>query len=240
MKVAVPQGIQATVAGFRPEVTTLGLPQTRAGALGRAALPVLRQLTDAWDAVVLGPGLGRNPSTLQLVRSLVRSLEKPLALDADALFAFNGELGLLAGREARTVLTPHEGEAARLLEMDADAIRTDREAAVATLAQQSGAVAVLKGPGTLVCDGEQTYTNATGGPALATGGTGDVLAGLTAALLAGMEASGLGAFASACAAVHVHGAAADAVAGEDDRGVLASELAAGIPDALRGLRRKSQ
>ncbi|MDF1702355.1 MAG: NAD(P)H-hydrate dehydratase [Planctomycetota bacterium] len=236
VKIAVPQGIQATVAGFRPEATTLGLPQTRAGALGRAAMHVIRESVDGWDAVVLGPGLGRNPSTQQLVRSLVRSVDKPLVLDADALFAMIGALDEIAGRSAPTVLTPHEGEAGRLLALSTDELRQDREAAVAQLVESTGAVAVLKGPGTLVCDGEQIYVNGTGGPALATGGTGDVLAGLTGALLAGMAASGLQAFGCAAAAVHIHGAAADAVAGENDRGLLASELAAGIPAAFRELR----
>ena len=236
VKVAVPQGIQAVVAGFRPETTTLGLPQTRAGMLGRAALDAVREIVNDWDAVVLGPGLGRNPSTQELVRSLVRSVTKPLVLDADALFAVIGHAKEIAGREAPTVITPHEGEAARLLESTSDDIRADREAAVAELATATGSVAVLKGPGTLVCDGEQIHVNETGGPALATGGTGDVLAGLIGALMSGMAQHELDAFACACVAVHAHGASADAVAGEDDRGLLASELAAGIPEALRALR----
>lgn len=236
VRIAVPEGIQATVAGFWPEATTLGLPQTRAGALGRAALDAVRQLVNAWDAVVLGPGLGRNVSTQELVRSLVRSVTKPLVLDADALFALIDHGAEIAGREAPTVITPHEGEAARLLGTESEAVRADREAAVAELVAQTGAVAVLKGPGTLVCNGEEIYANDTGGPALATGGTGDVLAGLCAALLAGMAQHELSPFGCACAAVHAHGAAADAMAGDNDRGVLAGELAAGIPDALRALQ----
>ena len=97
-------------------------------------------------------------------------------------------------------------------------------------------MAVLKGPGTLICDGEEIHVNETGGPALATAGTGDVLSGLLGALLAGMTQHELSPFACACAAVHAHGAAADAIAEDNDRGVLAGELAAGIPDALRALR----
>lgn len=236
VKVAVPQGIQPISASFRPEATTLGLPQTRAGALGRAAFDAVRQIVNDWDAVVLGPGLGRNRSTQELVRSLIRSVRKPLVLDADALFAAIGACDTLQAREAPTVITPHEGEAARLLEQSSDEVRADREAAVAALAEATGAVAVLKGPGTLVCDGTQIHVNETGGPVLATGGTGDVLAGLVGALLAGMEGTGLDPFACACIAVHAHGAAADAVAGARDRGVLASELADGIPEALRALR----
>ena len=233
--VAVPQGIQPVVAGFRPEVTTLGLPQTRAGALGRAAFDAVRQIVNDWDAIVLGPGLGRNKSTQELVRSLIRSVSKPLVLDADALFAAIGACDAIKRREAPTVITPHEGEAARLLEQESADVQADREAAVAALVEATGAVAVLKGPGTLVCDGEQIHVNKTGGPALSTGGTGDVLAGLTGALLAGMGQHGLDPFACGCVAVHAHGAAADHVAAGRDRGLLASELAAGIPDALREL-----
>lgn len=235
-KVAVPQGIQAIVASFRPETTTLGLPQTRAGALGSAALPVLRQLIESWDAVVLGPGLGRNPSTLTLVRTLLRSMDKPLVLDADALFAFAGEGEQLKKRAGPTVITPHEGEAGRLLGISSEEVRADRPAAAARLAEETGTVVVLKGPGTLVRDEERLYKNDTGGPALATGGTGDVLAGVIGALLAGSAQAEFDAFEAACLGVWAHGTGADEVSGAHDRGYLASELAAGIPAALHSLR----
>ena len=237
VRIAVPQGIQPTVAGAHLEATTLGLPETTAGALGRAALAPLCAALPGWDAVVLGPGLGRADATATLVRTFSLHVDVPLVLDADALFAWNGRLPGLAPRAAPTVMTPHEGEAARLLGTTSEAIRADRTAAAVALATAARAVVVLKGPGTLVTDGERLYRNTTGGPALATGGTGDVLAGLLAALLAGAASNGLDAFGAACAAVHAHGAGADAVAGSRDRGLLASELAAGIPEALHALRR---
>ena len=234
VKVAVPGEIQSTVAGYRPELITQGLPQTRGGALGAGALPVLRTLVADWDAVVLGPGMGRAPSTLSLVRTFTREVDLPLVLDADALFAFRGDLARLKKRKAPTVLTPHEGEAARLSETTSDDIRSDRPAAAGALAEASNAVIVLKGPGTLVTDGARLYRNTTGGPVLATGGSGDVLSGVIAALLA----SGLDALGAGCAGAYVHGLAADKVAGRRDRGLLASELADGIPDALLALRRR--
>lgn len=230
--VAVPRGIQPTVASFRPETITHGLPQGKTGALGAAALPALRALLAGCDAVVLGPGLGRASSTLGLVRSFTPDVDLPLLLDADALFAYSGRLPALEGRKAPTVLTPHEGEAARLLGTTSAAVRADREAAAAAIAEAARAVVVLKGPGTLVTDGARMYRNTTGGPALATGGSGDVLAGVIAALLA----SGLDAFDAACLGVHAHGDAADRVAGKRDRGLLAGDLAAGLPDALLALR----
>jgi NAD(P)H-hydrate epimerase len=233
VQVAVPEVVQDTVAGYRPETTTVGLPATPGGALGEAALAALRELAPTWDAVVLGPGAGRLKATLDLMRSFTLWVKRPLVLDADALFAFNGELAVLKERTHPTVITPHEGEAARLLGTTSDVVRLGREAALERLAIESGAVAVLKGPGTLVGDGMRIFQSDTGGPALATGGTGDVLAGVVGAFLARAERADIDAFTAACAAVHVHGASADAVAGGRRAGLLASELAAGIPDALR-------
>ena len=237
VQVAVPGSIQATVAGFRPEVTTLGLPETRAGGLGASAGPVLRTLVAGWDSVVLGPGAGRAPATVRLLRTFTLAADRPLVLDADGLFAWNRDVKALRARSLATLLTPHEGEAGRLLGVTSDEIRADREAAAARIAEESGAVVVLKGPGTLVTDGQRMYRNRTGGPVLATGGTGDVLAGLAGALLAGRGADGLDPFEAACVAVHAHGEAATTVAQGRDRGLLATELADGIPEALHGLRK---
>jgi NAD(P)H-hydrate epimerase len=236
VQVAVPRGIQPVVAGFRPETTTRGLPQTAGGAVGRGARAALEAALPGWDAVVLGPGLGRAAATQGLVRAFTPVVAVPLVLDADALFAFNGRTEDLRARRAPTVLTPHEGEAARLLGTTSAEVHAERQGVAADLAARAQGVIVLKGPGTIVTDGRRLYVNRTGGPALATGGTGDVLAGLVAALLAGAAATGLDAFEAACIAVHAHGAAADAVAGGRDRGLLASDLAAGLPDALAALR----
>jgi NAD(P)H-hydrate epimerase len=240
VKVAVPNGIQPTVAGYRPETTTLGLPQTRGGVLGAAALPVLADRVRDWDAVVLGPGAGRTRATLGLIVRLALDAPRPLLLDADGLFAFNDRTALLRKRKAPTVITPHEGEAARLLGTTSADVRADRVAAAVKLATSCNAVVVLKGPGTLVTDGERLYRNASGGPVLASGGTGDVLAGIGGALLAQMDAHRHDAFQAACAAVFVHGDAADRVAGRRDRGFLATELADGVPDAIFALRRRSR
>ncbi len=232
VKIAVPGSIQDVVAGFQAEATTTGLPENAEGGLGSAAVESLRTLVAQWDAVVLGPGAGRHAATLSVIREFAVGAQRPLAIDADGLFAWNEQLEQLQARTAPTVLTPHEGEAARLLGVTSEAVRTDREAAAVQIAQSSGGVAVLKGPGTVVTDGTRLFRNRTGGPVLASGGTGDVLAGIVGAFLAQMEANGLDAFASACLAVHVHGAAADLLAQTTDRGVLATEIAAAVPRAL--------
>ncbi len=232
VKIAVPGSIQDVVAGFQAEATTTGLPENAEGGLGEAALESLRTLVAQWDAVVLGPGAGRHATTLRVVREFAHDAQRPLIVDADGLFAWNERLEALKERPGPTVLTPHEGEAARLLGVTSAAVKTDREAAAVQIAQASGAVTVLKGPGTIVTDGTRMFRNRTGGPVLASGGTGDVLAGVIGALIAQMEANALDAFASACLAVHVHGAAADLLAQTTDRGVLATEIAAAIPRAL--------
>lgn len=237
VKVAVPRPVQATVAGFLREVTTAGLPAGRTGGLGAAAGPIAREMLTGWDALVLGPGAGRAPATARVIRTLSLGAAVPLVLDADGLHAWNERGEGLQKRKAPTVLTPHEGEAARLLGLTSEDIRSDREGMAARLALACGAVVVLKGPGTLVTDGTRLYRNRNGGPVLATGGTGDVLAGIMGALLAQLEANRTDAFQAACAAVHVHGASADQVAGARDRGLLASELAAKVPEALSGLSR---
>jgi hydroxyethylthiazole kinase-like uncharacterized protein yjeF len=235
VRVAVPAPVQATVAGYRPEALTAGLPSSARGSLAAGAAREVRRLCAASDALVLGPGAGRAPSTLRVLRALALGAELPLVLDADGLAAFAGRAADLRRRKAPTVLTPHEGEAARLLETEAATLRRDRVAAAARLALAAGAVVALKGPGTVVTDGRRVFVAETGGPVLASGGTGDVLAGAVAAFLAarpdrlGTDA----AFEAACGAVHVHGLAADAWAAEvGDRGVLAGEVADAIPRAL--------
>lgn len=185
--------------------------------------PVARWL-DGADAVLAGPGLSNSPGTRKLVRELVSRCEVPLVLDADALNA----LAPIEGRlEARSdlVSTPHPGEAARLLGSTTGAVQRDRQRAAARLVKAVGGVIVLKGARTIVTDGLQNYTNTTGNPGMATGGSGDVLAGLLAALLA----QGMDPFGAACLAVHAHGRAGDLVAERlSQTGLTAEDL----PDAL--------
>jgi NAD(P)H-hydrate epimerase len=163
------------------------------------------------------------------VAAVLAAASAPVLLDADALNVLAPLRAPLRGPKAGIVLTPHPGEAARLLGVDARTVQRDRPAALAQLCERSGAVVVLKGAGTLVGDGRRCYTNRTGNPGLATGGSGDVLAGLLAALLAqGMEP-----FAAACVAVHVHGKAGDLVASRlSQRGLIASDLPLAIAEVL--------
>jgi NAD(P)H-hydrate epimerase len=252
--IAVPLPVRDVVAGFLPEAMTAGLPSDREGNLAEGALEPLLGLVERADAVVLGPGLGRTPGTQAAVRAFVRACPKPLVLDADGLHAFRGRLRELAARAAPLVVTPHEGEATALL--DSPEARgfegggaegragapggkpEAREMRAARIARAAEAVCVLKGPATIVCDGARVRENGTGGPVLATGGTGDVLSGVVAALLVALAAAKVDAFGAASLAVHVHGAAGDRLAARrGDRGVLASEVADEIPLVLRARAR---
>lgn len=232
VNVAVPSAVQPTVASYNPEWMTTPLGPDTASALGERGADEAAGRAQNWDVVVLGPGLGRKTQTQAAVQQLARAVTSPLVLDADGLFGWGASIDALAAREALTVVTPHEGEAARLLDSTADAIRADREAAAKVLARQTGAIVVLKGPATLVCDGTRIYRNDTGNAVLATGGTGDVLAGVCGALVAQARRDQRNPFEAVCAAVHIHGLAGDLLADTRDRGVLASEIADAVPDAL--------
>jgi NAD(P)H-hydrate epimerase len=184
--------------------------------------------------VALGPGIGRAAETAALVRAFCKRLERPLVLDADGLNAFAGDAEALRARPAPTVLTPHPGEAARVLGSTAAAVAGDRLGAARRLAAATGCVVLLKGaPSVIARPGEPPLVNPTGGPALASGGTGDVLTGLVAALLAqGLapaDAAGLGAW--------LHGLAGDRIAAErGPSGLVAEELADALPEAALALR----
>jgi len=184
-------------------------------------------------AGVLGPGLSREPQSLELARRLALRLRAPLVLDADAAVAFAGALPNLAARRAPCVLTPHPGEAAALLGATAAQINSDRVGAARSLAGQSGAVALLKGAATVAAaPGRRSVVNPTGGPLLAAGGSGDVLAGMVGGLLA----QGAEALEAAALAAYVHGAAADRLAAcRGSAGTLAGELAAALPATLHAL-----
>jgi NAD(P)H-hydrate epimerase len=180
----------------------------------------LAALVESADVLVVGPGLGQSPWSEQLLQVAAAS-GKPMVLDADGLNLLVAG-GPVTGRlRDNWVLTPHPGEAARLLDCSTAQVQTDRFDAVRQLQQSYGGVAVLKGNGSLIADGEQLLLSDYGNPGMASGGMGDVLSGVIGSLLAQhlppLEAAALG--------VCLHGAAADIAAGDGQRGLLASDLA---------------
>ena len=213
------------------EVMTVPLPDNGGTLTGAAGDEVLERCARA-DALVLGPGLGRARETFQLVRAVARSVSVPLVLDADGLNAHANRLEALSGRTAATVLTPHAGELARLLGNDSSEVAAHRLEAARSAAAAAAAIVVLKGDDTLVAEpGGRVAVNRGGTPALATAGTGDVLSGVIAALVA----KRVDAFTATCAAVLAHSAAGRLAAQEiGPEGVIASDVIARLPAALQG------
>lgn len=228
--VLVPGALEPVFEAGQPEVMSIGAP----GELGCLMPTASNTLLGAFEpaaAGVLGPGMGRDPGTFELAREVVGAIEAPLVIDADGLNAFVGALRRIAAREAPTVLTPHAGELGRLLERDSSEIGARRLASAREAARAAKAVVVLKGDDTIVTDGDRVAVNAVSAPALATAGTGDVLSGIAAALLA----RGLEPFAAACAAVLAHAGAGRDAAGRIGaaESVIATDVIDSIPAGLR-------
>lgn len=235
--VAVPASVRPEVACQQAELMTEPLPESRAGAISAAARALLPRLLDGRDALAAGPGLGTEAGTRAAIRDLVVRRRLPAVLDADALNAFAagaGERSSLprAGRHA-LVLTPHPGEAARLLRTSVADVQENRLACARKLAAGTGAVVVLKGHRTVIArpDGRAAI-NSTGNPGMATAGTGDVLTGMIGAFLA----RGLSAWDASRLAVFVHGDAGDrAAAVRGEEALTAGDLVASLPEALASL-----
>ena len=196
----VPESIYAIEAVKLNEPIVFPLPDED-GKLAASAADEIRELLPRMDAVLIGPGLGQSKGTLAVLKTVLREFGGPVVLDADGINLLSSHKYLLRGRKAPTVLTPHEGEFARL----AGAVGEDRQAAAEKLAVELGAIVVLKGHGTVITDGETSYRNPTGNPGMAVGGSGDVLAGMATSLLG----QGICPLEAAAAAAWLHGAAGD-------------------------------
>jgi len=227
--VAAPASLELPFSVRLLEAMFSGLPGDE-GALSPEALQAALTAVGRADAVVLGPGLGRSPGAQELARELVARVDVPLVIDADGLNALAGRLDELRRRRWPTVLTPHPGELGRLLELDSKEISRARLHHARAAAAEAKALVVLKGDDTLVAAPSGRVAVSPGGaPALATAGTGDVLAGVCGAMLA----KGLSPAHAACAAVFAHvraGQLAAAPHGPD--GVIASDVIAALPAAL--------
>ena len=238
--VACPENERKNIACALPEAMTFGAASAGGGFSLKAAAQVAafaaRQKT---DIMLVGPGLGSEPGARAFAVKLLKTLAIPAVVDADALNALsNAGLRFFKFAAAPLILTPHQGEAERLL---GGKIK-DRPSAAAELAALSGGVAILKGAGTLICGGGVLLKNPTGGPALAKGGSGDVLAGLCAGFFAqaGLKRgfTTVSALQSAALAVYLHGLCGDLAAEKfTERCVLAGELLDFLPAAIRRLRK---
>jgi ADP-dependent NAD(P)H-hydrate dehydratase / NAD(P)H-hydrate epimerase len=226
--VAVPADLERIFETKLTEVMSIGCA-SRDGHLRPAASEQILGATERAACVVLGSGMGREQGTQRLIRELTERIEAPLVIDADGLNAFAGRIEGLAERRAPFVLTPHAGEMGRLLDRESEAIEAKRVESAKEAAKRSGGIVLLKGDDSIITDGERVAVNRVSSPQLATAGTGDVLSGMTAALIA----RGVEPFAATCAAVVAHsraGRAAGDRVGHDS--VIAGDVIDSIPAGL--------
>lgn len=226
---AVPAGCLPLVAGANPCYLTIPLPEDPEGKLGEVLAPVQSALRGK-DVLALGPGLGQSPALTALVAELYRSSATPLVLDADGLNALTGcPGGMPRSHAGPRILTPHPGEFARLLGLEIVQVQASRQELALQFAATHELVLVLKGRRSIVTDGRRMYINPTGNPGMATGGTGDVLTGLIAALVG----QGLEPFAAAQLGVYWHGLAGDlARAAVGEVSLIAVDLLEYLPQAI--------
>jgi hydroxyethylthiazole kinase-like uncharacterized protein yjeF len=231
---AVPRGILPVVEAAITETTFLPLPESDGGSVSDEAWPILREGLDEVDAVAAGPGLSTDPSTFDLIRRLVAESPAPFVLDADALTAFTGRGADLAERKSESVLTPHPGEFGRLTGLSSTEVLEDRVGHARKAAAEFRCPVLLKGSRTVIARPDGTvFVNPTGGPYLATGGTGDVLTGAIGAFLA----RGLRPADAAVLGAYAHGLAGRMAASELAEGTVASDVSSQLPRALMSLSR---
>jgi hydroxyethylthiazole kinase-like uncharacterized protein yjeF len=237
--VATAKSVLETVAGFHPELMTEPLAETDSGTISASALDRITELARGKTVVAIGPGISREPDTSALVRTLVAELQIPMVVDADGLNAFEGRTDELNGKGRTLVITPHPGEMARLTGLTIADVQKDRLGVARRFAREHELIVVHKGHRTLVVqpDGD-AWVNTTGNPGMATGGTGDILTGMVAGMIAQHPKD---AFRAVLAAVHLHGLAGD-VAREKlgEHSLVATDLLRGLPEAFRRTREMAQ
>ena len=221
----VPESIYGIEAVKLNEPVIFPLPDA-GGRLSADAVPEILTRLPQMDAVLVGPGLGQSEGTLAVVRAVLEKAECPVVVDADGINVLSAHRDLLRGRKSPTILTPHDGEFARL----GGVIGEDRMAAAAALAEELGCVVLLKGHETCITDGTDGYINPTGNPGMAVGGSGDVLAGVITALLG----AGLPPLEAAACGAWLHGAAGDRCAAElGQYGMLPTDMLSALPRLMK-------
>lgn len=236
---AAPASIHSILEIKSTEAMTVPLVDNDAGYLAMAAKAQIEGLLAGRDVVAIGPGLGMEEETRQLVREVVAAIKAPLVMDADALNAVAGHLDTVRLSSAPTVvMTPHPGEMAKLAGVSVAVVETDRLATAGRFAAEHGVYLILKGAGTIIAapDG-RLAVNTSGNPGMASGGMGDVLTGVVTALLA----QGYEPFAACCLSVYCHGAAGDMVAmDKGEIGLIATDVQEMLPYVFKMLTERRQ
>jgi hydroxyethylthiazole kinase-like uncharacterized protein yjeF len=233
--VATPRSVLSTVAGFHPELMTEPLEETKEGSIAKSALQRIQELVDGRTVLAIGPGVSRNAETAECIRNLVATAKTPIVLDADGLNAFEGHADELNGHNRQVVITPHPGEMARLAGCSIADVQRDRTKIARTFAREHELIVVLKGNRTLIAKlSGEVWVNTTGNPGMATGGTGDILTGMVAGMIAQYPAK---VFDAVMAAVHLHGLAGDVVRESmGEQCMVATDLIKALPEAFRRTR----
>ncbi|HEY2784865.1 MAG TPA: NAD(P)H-hydrate dehydratase [Fimbriiglobus sp.] len=231
VQVACPRDVQEIVASGNPCYTTLGLGMGRNGQFDPQTIDEVVRNGEQATVLALGPGMGNRSDVGDVVRAvLMRLRDKPLVLDADALNTLPLTPDVIRTRSGSVVMTPHPGEFARFCRTNAAGVQANRESLAVTFAKTWNLVLLLKGHRTIVTDGTRVYTNTTGNPGMATGGSGDVLTGLIAALIG----QGMSAFDAACLGAWTHGRAGDMAAAEvGPVSLIATDLLRYLPAVFR-------
>ena len=235
--VATPKSVLATVAGLHPELMTEPCEETEAGTISLRALEYahIDNLVKGKTVLAVGPGISRQEETAEFVRTIVEKYAMPMVLDADGLNAFDGMADKLSGKGRTLVITPHPGEMARLTGLSIPEVQRDRIGIARSFAREHEVIVVLKGHRTLIArpDGE-VWVNTTGNPGMATGGTGDVLTGMVAGMIAQNPEKITEAV---TAAVHLHGLAGDiACETMGEQSLVATDLIEALPEAFQRVR----
>ena len=222
--VAVPEPVADTVAAYSPNLIVRKLSSN---ILCPEDLPLLMDLINSSDVLVLGPGLGRAPETLEAVRKLLPFCRKAV-LDADALSALSPPLFETLAGNCELIITPHAGEFARLQDRETPADPETRRRAVREFSEENGIITLLKGAVDIISDGKHTLLNRTGNAGMTVGGTGDVLSGVAGTLFARNPPL----IAAACAA-YINGAAGDLAFETFGNGLLATDVLEKIPEIIK-------
>jgi len=223
--IAAPRSVAATIRGYSPNLIVHSL---NSDIVGSEEIEQLSRLLAASDALVLGPGIGRQPETIQTIPLIIkeaRKIGKPILIDADAIRALAEAKELLKG----VLITPHAGEFKAISGLQAPQLWHDRLPICRKFALEHGCVLLLKGHDTIVTDGSRVKVNHSGNPGMATAGAGDVLSGIIGAFLA----QGTESFAAAVAGAYIHGVAGDIVCRQKGFHMVASDLIEALPTVLR-------
>lgn len=230
VRIGCPFEVQPTVAQFEPSYMAYPLKDDGTGHLDfPACKKEIETLVGSSTALVLGPGLGQTDATLDLVRWAAQNVTIPTVIDADGLNNLAKMVEIVRKPARPIILTPHPKEFSRLSGQSVEAIQGDRVAQASRFAEENGVIVVLKGAGTVVTDGARVYVNTTGNAGMATGGSGDVLGGVIAALMG----QGLDPFQASVLGVYAHGLAGDIAKDQNGEvGMIAGDIVDSLADAF--------